>query len=338
MDDFSSSSDDDGERAPPAAAADVAAAGADSNEPAAVVNVAAAGLDSRQGTTTNDAAPTPVTLQSILTNTAYHVDRERWFELLQDDGVEMSVEEKDTYSTPVKGKRKNKHYNIATKGRFYPKLYSLAQLCVQKLKDHPDAFPRFNQSTKNLSSVVHALGRHVASERKKYARADLHSIGRDVGFSDFIQSDTYEQRECFYIYSQQDMLEHLFDKFGPEKENKKVTTDDMVWVIGILFMHEDMRSCITSMVGTARSGTRQELDAAPAKLRAGFNLLHQRFIDKEVLLSCQRCGHGTRRGLQLRKNMGPVIMIHTAFLMQTTMLGWHCLGQRMICVRYLERF
>ncbi len=140
MDDFSSSSDDDGEHAPPAAMADVAAVGADSNEPPAVVDEAAtASLDSRQGTT--HVAPTPVTLQGILTNTAYHVNRERWFDLLQDDGAEMSVEEKATYSTPVKGKRKNKHYNIAVKGRFYPKLYSLAQLCVQKLKEHPDAFP-----------------------------------------------------------------------------------------------------------------------------------------------------------------------------------------------------
>jgi hypothetical protein len=304
MDDFSLSSDDDGELAPPAAAADVAVAEADSNEPAATV-VAAARFDSSLQGITNDAAPTPVTLQGILTNTAYHVDRERWFNLLQDDGVEMSVEEKATYSTPVKGRRKNKHYNIAVKGRFYQKLYSLAQLCVQMMKDHTDAFPRFNQSTKNSSSIVHALGRHFASERKKYARADLHSIGRDVGFSDLIQSDAYEQRECFYIYSQQHMLEHVFDKYGPEKENKKVTTDDIVRVICILFMHDDMRSCIMSMVGTAKSGTRQELDAAPAKFRAGFRLLHQRFIDKEAVAVLPRMWTQDETRSAIEEKYGP---------------------------------
>ena len=289
MEDFTSS-DDDGERVPSVAVADVAAAGVDAAKDftssdddgervpsVAVADVAAAGVDAAM------VASTPVTLQGILTNTTFHVDRERWFDLLQDDGLEMVGEEKTTYGTPVKGKRKNKHYNIAHRGRFYPKLYQLAHLCVQKIKDHPDVYPRFNHGNKNLSSIVHPLGRHLASGRKKYARADLHNIGRDVGFSDFIQSDTYAQRDCFYIYSQQNVLEHMFDKYGPEKENKKVTTDDIVRVIGILFRDEDMRSCITSMVGTAKNGTRQELDAAPAKCRGGFRLLHTRFIDKEVV-------------------------------------------------------
>jgi hypothetical protein len=59
--------------------------------------------------------PTPVTLQDVLTNTKYHVDRARWFELLQDSGTAMNAEEKDKYGTPQKGKRAKKHYNISFK-------------------------------------------------------------------------------------------------------------------------------------------------------------------------------------------------------------------------------
>jgi hypothetical protein len=195
-----------------------------------------------------------------------------------------SGEEKTWYATPVKGKRNNKHYNVAHAGWFYPKLYSLAQLCVQKMKEHPDAYPRLNHSAKNLSSFIHPIGRHIASTRKKYARADLHNMGRDIGSSDFIQSDTYEKRDCFYIYLQQHMLEYLFDKYGPEKENKRPTIDDFVRVSCSLFKDDDMRSYITSMVGTAKSGNRRELDAAPGRNKASFRLLHMRFIDKEVIV------------------------------------------------------
>ena len=95
MDDFPSIDDEEAEKG---TTGGVGAVAADSD---GLVNVAVA-------------AVTPVTLQHTLTNTAYHVDRERWFDLLQDDGTEMTGEEKTKYSTPVKGKRNNKHYNIAS--------------------------------------------------------------------------------------------------------------------------------------------------------------------------------------------------------------------------------
>jgi hypothetical protein len=96
------------------------------------------------------ASPTtagPVTLSMILSQPKYHVARESWFDLLQDDGVEMGDEEKKKYGTPTKGKRNNKHYNVAFGGRFYPKIYQLAAAVVGKIKEFPEAYPRFNHTT-----------------------------------------------------------------------------------------------------------------------------------------------------------------------------------------------
>ena len=240
--------------------------------------------EDRQASPTATSAP--ITLGMILGQPKYHVARESWFELAQDDGIEMSADEVTKYGTPAKGKRKNKHFHVAFRGRLYPKIYQLAGLVVSKIKEFPEAYPRFNHSTKNLSSVIHPLGRRILQTRKAYARADIHNLGRDVAFIDLIQSSAYSHRDTFYILSQQPLLEYIFlEKFGPPQDTKKVTTDDKVRVAGIAFMESSMRQCITSMIGKARgSRRRSELDAASGLSRAGFNMLHSKFIDKEVVV------------------------------------------------------
>ena len=128
-------------------------------DPPAVADVAAA----EEAT-----PPTPVTLQDILTDTKYHVDRERWFELLQDSGTAMNAEEKDRYGTPQKGKRAKRHYNISFKKVFYPDLYQLASLVIDKMKQFPGAFPRLKHSPKNVSNYIHPIGLKIAEMRKRY--------------------------------------------------------------------------------------------------------------------------------------------------------------------------
>ena len=130
------------------------------------------------------------------------------------------------------------------------------------------------------------MGRHILETRKAYARADIHNLGRDVAFIDLIQSSTYSHRDTFYILSQQSLLEHIFvEKFGPLQDTKKVTTDDKVRVAGVAFMDSTVQQCITSMIGKARGSRRRaELDAASGRSRAGFHMLHTKFIDNEVVV------------------------------------------------------
>jgi hypothetical protein len=69
----------------------------------------------------------PVSLQDVQSDPALFLDSVRWFQLLQDDGKEMTHEEVSQYLEPTKGKKQKKKYkNIAHGGYFYPELYSLA--------------------------------------------------------------------------------------------------------------------------------------------------------------------------------------------------------------------
>jgi hypothetical protein len=81
-------------------------------------------------------------------------------------------------------------------------------------------------------------------------------------------------------------LEFLFKKYGVEEEMKEVTTDDKVWVVGILFNRSQMQEYIPNMSGKTRgSKVRADLDAVSSRKLAGFCTLFTRFIDKEVVVT-----------------------------------------------------
>ena len=132
--------------------------------PAVIPAAPAASNSAAAGMAAEATVPLPITLQDVLTNTDYHVDRERWFDLLQDDGVKMTPEELSKFSTLQKGKQKNKHYNIAKNGYFYPKIYELAGLVLGKMKQHPVSFPRLNMQPKTCQNVLWGtFSNHVSS-------------------------------------------------------------------------------------------------------------------------------------------------------------------------------
>lgn len=100
---------------------------------------------------TSATSTAPITVQDVITDIKYHVPREEWFRLLQDDGVSMTTEEAEHYNTPEKGKKNRKHKNISHKEKFHPRLYDLAKLVFEKLKEYPTAFPRLPFNSKYLS-------------------------------------------------------------------------------------------------------------------------------------------------------------------------------------------
>jgi hypothetical protein len=69
----------------------------------------------------------PVSLQDVQSDPALFLDSAPWFQVLLDDGKEMTHKEIHQYLEPTKGKKQKKKYkNIAHCGYFYPELYSLA--------------------------------------------------------------------------------------------------------------------------------------------------------------------------------------------------------------------
>ncbi len=80
------------------------------------------------GTVAADIGPRgPVSLQDVQSDPSVFLDSTCWFQLLQDDGKEMTHEEVIQYLELMKGKKKKKKYkNLTHGGHVYPELYSLA--------------------------------------------------------------------------------------------------------------------------------------------------------------------------------------------------------------------
>ncbi len=154
--------------------------------------------------------------------------------------------------------------------------------------------------TSSKTGTIHKIGQWIAKKRIQYERADIHNIGDEVGFVDLIESEEYSHRTHFYFLMQSLAWEYLFHLYGVKGEQKAVTLDDKVRVAGNIFC-EDMCQFIPDMIGTLRaSSARAVLDAASGRKLYAMNLLHQHFIDREIIVEipcqlgyCQQ--HGVRR-------------------------------------------
>jgi hypothetical protein len=71
-----------------------------------------------------------------------------------------------------------------------------------------------------------------------------------------------------------------------KERQKEVTTNDKVWVMGILFNDSQLQDYIPDMLGKMRGGHFwPDLDVASSCKLAGFPSLFTKFIDKEVLVT-----------------------------------------------------
>ena len=80
---------------------------------------------------------------------------------------------------------------------------------------------------------------------------------------------------------QSTLLHHLHEVYGPPPETKKPTIDDKVRVMGLMFKSDVLRDMLPVMLGKSRGGPRQSIDTASGRKKAGFQNLHQDFIDRE---------------------------------------------------------
>ena len=236
----------------------------------------------------NDNGGQPVTVETILLDQSLFLEQDRWFQLLQDDGKEMTTEEYAIYQEPAKGRPKKKYKTIAHNGFFFQELYLLAsEILALVERKRLSYFTRLPTSTRNMSLTIHTIGKTIALRRVSCARADIHGMGTGAAsYEEQINKDEYKEKNRFYLLSQQRLLESLFEKYGVEGEKKDVTTDDKVRVAGILFNNSQLREYIPDMLGKTRgSNIRAEIDASSARKLAGFRVLYTNFIDREVIVT-----------------------------------------------------
>lgn len=229
----------------------------------------------------------PMTLDALLADTSFRIPQDMWAEHVQDVGKAMSADEVAMYGEGAnKGRPKHKTKLISHNNTFYPKLYRLASLLWGMMDSRRSTFPRLPRDARNKSNVVHIIGNEIAGRRVPFQRADIHNAGTAcLGFMDVIQT-LQAERVTVFIYSQELIVRFLYDKYGPEGEKKRITTDDKIRVAGILFNCPDVRKYIGAMIGkTKATGNRDDLDASPGQKKAGFRFLYTKFIDEEVVVN-----------------------------------------------------
>ena len=227
-------------------------------------------------------------LKDLLCSQAILLNRQELFKLLQDDGIEMTADERESYlpSNP-QPKKKTRFISHATEhgAYFLPDIYQLAAVIYDRMDTHrTETFPHVPKPN-SKSTTIHKIGRWIANKRIRYEQADIHNIGGEVGFMDWIESEEYANRTHYYVLAQSQAWEYFFHLYGPKGEQKAVTLDDKVRVAGIIF-REDMRQYVPDMIGTSRaSSVRAVLDAASSRKVYAMKRLHEHFIDKEVVIA-----------------------------------------------------
>ncbi len=176
--------------------------------------------------------------------------------------------------------------------------------------------------TKNKSNTIHLIGKVNANHWILCTCANVHIIGVDGGLTDLINCSDYANSQQFYILSQQILLELLFEKYGVDRETKEATTDDKIWVAGIVF--SELRKYIPDMLGSLReSKIRADLDAAAARKLAGICTMFTKFIDKKLSSRSQRSRPQRRRNVWLMYLLVKVYMSNTELLIQIMLHGLH---------------
>jgi len=251
------------------------------------------------GLSTSTASPTapvvpafqavrPRTLNEIIKYKLFYMDRDVFFNLLQDEGIPMSPSDIDAYNPEIaKAKRKAKHisFHDPVHGlRFYPDLYVLSGHIWDKLCNHRVDFPQLPKGGTNKSTYLHDIGKIIASARKEYALADVHSIG-DEGEESIVDLIASVNKPSVFTLRQSTLLSLLHEAYGPLPENKKTTVDDKVRVMGLIFKSELLRDMLPDMLDKTRGGPRAAVDAASSRKRAGFNGLFNDFVDSEKIVT-----------------------------------------------------
>jgi hypothetical protein len=215
---------------------------------------------------------------AVVGNRALYVDDAMFFKLVQDKGEEMDDQTREKFA---KGSRKLAvARKIHFQGRLYPILYQLASLLLDKMQGNPRLFPRLPTSKNNKTKTVHAIGKNIAAKRYSQARSNIDPLPPGEVDSNLANAAEYSAQEDLFILSQKEVIYACHLHYGKITDSKKITLDDKDRAVGIAMTDSHVRELLPDMLGRTRGGTRQEMEA---KLQ-GFNLLHAKFIDREVVV------------------------------------------------------
>ena len=206
----------------------------------------------------------------------------KWVSSLQDEGRELTVDEAaDVQQKPTK--RFSKKIRFA--GRLYPHLYSLAEVVYITFQLDSKGGKWFTNLVKGKSDGVHKIGKWIAENRTRVARADIHSHESDE-LNAMLGEDEYKDKGVLYYLPQREMISHFFSLWGTNFDDLlKPTIDDKLRLLGIMLTQDEVRDYIPDLLGKRRGEKGwQPIDAASSRSLAAWALVLERFLDDEVVI------------------------------------------------------
>jgi hypothetical protein len=141
-------------------------------------------------------------VREVLNNASLRLKSEKWFDFMQDDGVEMTSIEKEQFGADEK---KRKRLRVRHGEYLFSGIYDLGKLMAILYQtngipaDEDDitaAFPKMAMSQSGLSTATNTIGSFIVKNRKKIARADINSI-TDTDFIENTKRDAMNNRTHF---------------------------------------------------------------------------------------------------------------------------------------------
>lgn len=216
-------------------------------------------------------------LNLFLDNADNYIDGQAWLDGMAGQGIAMTDEEKSQWEKALK-KRKRDHTTVG--GFHHFEIYQMSKTLAAKY----EASGLIKLPTGSRGNQVHPIAQAIMKSRRLIKRADANSVV-DPEFIRLINLERNRDKTEFYYVSQRDFLRNVFRQYGVDTKNgEKFHSHDVLRLFGLLLTDEDLRDYVPDLMNESKSGTRQEIDAAPGRIRAAYRLASTHFIDKEKVV------------------------------------------------------
>ncbi len=139
----------------------------------------------------------------FINNKLLHIDAQIWFEIVQDVGDEITLDERKL------SKKRVKH--VFWNDRFYKDIYELASKFYINLQKHDNLVPKL---PKNKFDSVKRISELTLQNQTKFSFADAHNHPEGSLFLELCASSKMSSKiDSMYNVSQQDVLSHFY-QFG----------------------------------------------------------------------------------------------------------------------------
>ncbi len=206
----------------------------------------------------------------FISNKLRHVDEQTWFDHLQDDGDDMTKEEKTA-------SKKTGLKQVFFKGLFHKYIYELGLNFYTNLQKNENLVPKL---PKNKFDTIKCVSEYKLLNRTKFLIADAHNHPEGAVFLElWASSKKINKNDSVFILLQQDLLSNFYKFWVPnEREAMKHTPDDKLRLTGILLSNQ-VCNYLPYVMGITAGGSWQQLDASRGHQALGCNLALDLFTD-----------------------------------------------------------